>query len=155
MTIAFSIWRSLRNVVLGNPMDRGASGATVHGVRKEQDSTEGLNSNNRMSQTKADWGAFEKEWQRYTLQIKPVLIKILTNIENNDYEALCYPWFNLLSIESVAQISMRRPAPLFSLSQISQPQLFYKSVFPCGSAGKESTCNEGDLDSIPGLGRFP
>ena len=23
--------------------------------------------------------------------------------------------------------------------------------FPCGSAGKESTCNEGDLGSIPGL----
>ena len=27
--------------------------------------------------------------------------------------------------------------------------------FPCGSAGKESTCNVGDLDSIPGLGRSP
>jgi len=27
--------------------------------------------------------------------------------------------------------------------------------FPCGSAGKESTCNAGDLDLIPGLGRFP
>ena len=27
--------------------------------------------------------------------------------------------------------------------------------FPCGSAGKESTCNEKDLDSIPGLGRSP
>ena len=27
--------------------------------------------------------------------------------------------------------------------------------FPCGSAAKESTCNVGDLDSIPGLGRFP
>ena len=27
--------------------------------------------------------------------------------------------------------------------------------FPCGSAGKESTCNVGDLGSIPGLGRFP
>ena len=26
---------------------------------------------------------------------------------------------------------------------------------PCGSAGKESTCNEGDLGSIPGLGRYP
>ena len=26
---------------------------------------------------------------------------------------------------------------------------------PCGSAGKESTCNAGDLDSIPGLGRSP
>ena len=27
--------------------------------------------------------------------------------------------------------------------------------FPCGSVGKESTCNEGDLGSIPGLGRSP
>ena len=27
--------------------------------------------------------------------------------------------------------------------------------FPCGSDGKESTCNVGDLDSIPGLGRSP
>jgi len=25
--------------------------------------------------------------------------------------------------------------------------------FPCGSTGKESACNAGDLDSIPGLGR--
>ena len=27
--------------------------------------------------------------------------------------------------------------------------------FPCGSAGKEFSCNAGDLDSIPGLGRSP
>ena len=27
--------------------------------------------------------------------------------------------------------------------------------FPCGSAGKESTCNVGDLGWIPGLGRSP
>ena len=27
--------------------------------------------------------------------------------------------------------------------------------FPCGSAGKESACNVGDLGSIPELGRFP
>ena len=27
--------------------------------------------------------------------------------------------------------------------------------FPCGSAGKELACNEGDLGSIPGLGRSP
>ena len=26
---------------------------------------------------------------------------------------------------------------------------------PCGSAGKESTCNTGDLGSVPGLGRSP
>ena len=28
-------------------------------------------------------------------------------------------------------------------------------IFPCGSADKESTCNVGDLGSIPGLGRSP
>ena len=27
--------------------------------------------------------------------------------------------------------------------------------FPASSDGKESTCNAGDWDSIPGLGRFP
>ena len=27
--------------------------------------------------------------------------------------------------------------------------------FPCGSAGKESTCTAGDLGLIPGLERFP
>ena len=27
--------------------------------------------------------------------------------------------------------------------------------FPGGSAGKESTCNVGDLGSFPRLGRFP
>ena len=27
--------------------------------------------------------------------------------------------------------------------------------FPCGLAGKESTCNEGHLGLIPGLGRCP
>ena len=27
--------------------------------------------------------------------------------------------------------------------------------FPCGSAGKESACNAGDLGSIPGLWRYP
>ena len=29
----------------------------------------------------------------------------------------------------------------------------FRKGFPCGSAGKESTCNVGDLGSIPGLGR--
>ena len=27
--------------------------------------------------------------------------------------------------------------------------------FPCGSDGKESACNTGDLGSVPGLGRSP
>ena len=32
---------------------------------------------------------------------------------------------------------------------------FSSKGFPCGSAGKESAGNEGDLGSIPGLGRSP
>ena len=31
----------------------------------------------------------------------------------------------------------------------------FKMGFPCGSDGKESACNAGDLGSIPGLGRSP
>ena len=33
--------------------------------------------------------------------------------------------------------------------------LYVPKGFPCGSAGKESTCNAGDLGSIPELGRPP
>ena len=35
--------------------------------------------------------------------------------------------------------------------------LFSKSNlgFPCSSVGKESACNGGDIDSIPGLGQSP
>ena len=33
--------------------------------------------------------------------------------------------------------------------------LLNRCIFPCGSASKESTCNTGDLGSIPGLGRSP
>ena len=49
------------------------------------------------------------------------------------------PWFN----PWVRKICWRRdrlPTPVFL-------------GFPCGSAGKESACNLGDLGSIPGLGR--
>ena len=35
------------------------------------------------------------------------------------------------------------------------PTLFDPVGFPGGSDGKESTCNAGDLDLIPGLGRLP
>ena len=37
----------------------------------------------------------------------------------------------------------------------SFPSIYYCSVFPCSSVGKESACNAGDLSSIPGLGRSP
>ena len=51
------------------------------------------------------------------------------------------PWFD----SWVGKIRCRRdrlPTPVFL-------------GFPCGSAGKESACNAGDLGSIPGLGRCP
>ena len=35
------------------------------------------------------------------------------------------------------------------------PSNFTTLGFPCGSAGKESVCNAGNLGSIPGLGRSP
>ena len=34
----------------------------------------------------------------------------------------------------------------------SFPSIYYCSVFPCSSVGKESACNAGDLSSITGLG---
>ena len=51
------------------------------------------------------------------------------------------PWFD----SWVGKICWRRdrlPTPVFQ-------------GFPCGSAGKESVCNAGDLGSIPRLGRPP
>ena len=39
--------------------------------------------------------------------------------------------------------------------QIIKSTLTLIKGFPCGSAGKESACNAGDLGSIPGLGRSP
>ena len=41
------------------------------------------------------------------------------------------------------------------LRSILQNSSILSLGFPCGSAGKESACNVGDLGSIPGLGRSP
>ena len=41
-----------------------------------------------------------------------------------------------------------------SFTSNSQP-IICALGFPCGSAGKESACNAGDLDSTPGLERSP
>ena len=41
-----------------------------------------------------------------------------------------------------------------SKTSIRRLQLIVMGL-PCGSAGKESTCNAGDPGSIPGLGRSP
>ena len=62
------------------------------------------------------------------------------------------------SLLFIVQVTKSCPAlcdPM-DCSTPSFPVLHYLSLcFPGGSAGKESTCNVGDLGSIPGLGRFP
>ena len=35
------------------------------------------------------------------------------------------------------------------------PGALSKLGFPCGSAGKESTCDAGELGLIPGVGKIP
>ena len=43
-----------------------------------------------------------------------------------------------------------------SISHVIFGTHFYRHLdYPCGSAGKESTCNVQDLGLIPGLGRSP
>ena len=44
-----------------------------------------------------------------------------------------------------------RPDTAREINQKCFINALYVPGFPCGSAGKESTCNEGDLGSIPGL----
>ena len=39
-------------------------------------------------------------------------------------------------------------------SKVIQLNLYMYLGFPLGSVVKESPCNEGDLDSMPGLGRY-
>ena len=52
------------------------------------------------------------------------------------------------------QTSLGKTA-LFCFIQVLLRKTFTLLGFPGGSDGKESTCNAGDLGSIPGLGRSP
>ena len=47
------------------------------------------------------------------------------------------------------------PQGPYNLAEDIKNAYITKLGFPCGLAGKESTCNAGDLGLIPGLGRFP
>ena len=70
-----------------------------------------------------------------------------------------------LSVVSLCRSQLWRKSILYSLGNFlglgranqfaDFPMGSVVKGFPCGSAGKESTCNVGDLGSIPGLGRSP
>ena len=67
-------------------------------------------------------------------------------------------WFDLLSVQGTLKSLLQHHSSKASIlwhSAFFIVQLSHPLGFPCGSAGKESACNEGDLDSIPGLGRSP
>ena len=72
-----------------------------------------------------------------------------SNLQNREEKNLCF-----LSLPPVYGILLWQPKltnilPFFNST--------YQEIlgFPCGSVGKESACNVGDLGSIPGLGRSP
>ena len=60
-------------------------------------------------------------------------------------------WLDLLAIQGILKSLLQH--------HISKASILWHSAFflgfPCGSAGKESACNMGNLDLIPGLGIFP
>ena len=57
-----------------------------------------------------------------------------------------------MKIQNKSLLISPRPQPLITTNL---SMVLFVWGFPCGSAGKEYTCNVGDLGSIPGLGRSP
>ena len=53
------------------------------------------------------------------------------------------------------KLEPRLPGEISINSDMQMTPPLWQKGFPCGSAGKESACNERDLGSIPGLGRSP
>ena len=68
---------------------------------------------------------------------------------------------SILGLERSAGEEKKLPTPVFCLREVHgvtkswTDWVTFTLGFPCGSAGKESTCNAGDLGSIPRLGRSP
>ena len=72
-----------------------------------------------------------------------------------DTQPLIKTWFSVCSLiaQSVKHLPAMQETPVQFLGWEDPTPVFLG--FPYGSAGKESTCNAGDMGSIPGLGRSP
>ena len=69
------------------------------------------------------------------------------------------PRCRILLLFSHIGLFLRYSGPVHYYSKLNAElrdlTIYYGDNSPCGSAGKESPCNEGDLGLIPGLGRSP
>ena len=65
------------------------------------------------------------------------------------------PWFSTATLEIYYIGKLRNYTRMCSPIIKKFMQSIQYLGFPCGSAGKESACNAGDLGLIPGLGRSP
>ena len=72
-----------------------------------------------------------------------------------DTQPLIKTWFSVCSLiaQSVKHLPAMQETPVQFLDWEDPTPVFLG--FPYGSAGKDSTCNAGDMGSIPGLGRSP
>ena len=73
--------------------------------------------------------------------------------------SLSFSFFLLLSVPSFLCFTVfwyQGNSSIIKWIWISPTSSLVKSLgFPCGSAGKESVCNSGDLGFFPGLGKSP
>ena len=84
------------------------------------------------------------------------VIKRITHQEDIEGTNVCVP--NLRTTKYTKQL-LTNPKGEKWQQQIIVGSIYHpltsRDGLPCGSAGKESACNVGDLGSIPGLGRSP
>ena len=77
--------------------------------------------------------------------------------ENETFPRLCLRsmWIKALLVTMRVLRTQIRNCRMWSDWKCNGLLLLVVQGFPCGLAGKESACNAGDLDLIPGLGRSP
>ena len=86
--------------------------------------------------------------------------EVQDNVNSRGFKKCSFPQpLQILPLPPPAMRPLLSPLPPWPAVLWGSPCLniaiCVKKGFPCGSAGKEFTCNAGDPDLIPGLGRSP